>query len=138
MCIRDSSSYSVQMVCVEGPSEFLEPYDDKADGRDQVVVAPEAQQVMSASIPAAIDRIIAETAASGELRPLFNGHTTPMWVYDQETLRFLDVNQAAILRYGYSRAEFLGMTILDIQPMADIPLLLHEVLRPPLKGPSTA
>ena len=132
------SSYSVQMVCVEGPSEFLEPYDAKADGRDQVVVAPEAQQVMSASIPAAIDRIIAETAASGELRPLFNGHPTPMWVYDQETLRFLDVNQAAILQYGYSRPEFLGMTILDIQPTADIPLLLHEILRPPLKGQSAA
>jgi len=132
------SSYSVQMVCVEGPSEFLEPYNAKADGRDQAVAAPEAQQVMSASIPSAVDRIIAETAASGKLRPLFNGHPTPMWVYDQETLRFLDVNQAAILGYGYSRAEFLGMTILDIQLMADIPLLLHEILRPALKGPSTA
>ncbi len=134
---RDSS-YSGQMVCVEGPSEFLEPYHAKADGRDQVVVAPEAQQVMSASMPAAVDRIIAETAASEELRRLFDGHPTPMWVYDPETLRFLDVNQAAILGYGYSRAEFLGLTILDIQPTADIPLLLHEVLRRPLKGPSTA
>ncbi len=132
------SSYSVQMVCVEGPSEFLEPYNAKADGRDQVVVAPEAPQVMSASIPAAVDRIIAETAASGKLRPLFNGHPTPMWVCDQETLKFLDVNQAAIVSYGYSRAEFLGMTILDIQPAADIPLLLHEILRRPLKGPSAA
>ncbi len=53
------SSYSVQMVCVEGPSEFLEPYNAKVDGRDQVVAAPESQQVMSASIPAAVDRIIA-------------------------------------------------------------------------------
>ena len=48
------SSYSVQMVCVEGPSEFLEQYKAKADGRDQMVVALEAQQVMSASIPAAV------------------------------------------------------------------------------------
>jgi diguanylate cyclase (GGDEF)-like protein/PAS domain S-box-containing protein len=132
------SSYSVQMVCVEGPSESLEPYNAKGDGRDQVVVAHGAQQVMGPSTPAAVDGIIAETAASGELRPLFNGHPTPMWVYDQETLRFLDVNQAAILCYGYSRAEFLRMTILDIQPTADIPLLLHEILRRPLKGPSTA
>ena len=132
------SSYSVQMICVEGPSEFLEPCNAKTDGRDQVVFEPEAQQVMSASIPAAIDRIIAETTASGELRPLFNGHPAPMWVYDQESLRFLDVNRAAILGYGYSRAEFLGMTILDIQATADIPLLLHEILRRPLKGLSTA
>ncbi len=132
------SSYSVQMVCVEGPSEFLETYNAKADGRDQVVVAPEAQQVMSTSIPVAVDRIIAETATSAELRPLFNRHPTPMWVYDRETLRFLDVNQAAILGYGYSRAEFLGMTILDIQPTTDIPLLLQEILRRPLKRPSIA
>ena len=48
------------------------------------------------------------------------------------------MNQEAILRYGYSRAEFLGMTILDIQPTADIPLLLHEIRRSALKGPSTA
>jgi PAS domain S-box-containing protein len=102
------------------------------------VVAHEAQPVTGASIPAAVDRIIAETAASGKLSPLFNGHPTPMWVLDQETLRFLDVNQAAILGYGYSRAEFLGMTILDIQATADIPLLLQGILRRPLKGPSIA
>ena len=85
-----------------------------------------------------MDRITAEIAASEKIRPLFNGHPTPMWIYDQETLRFLDVNQAAILCYGYSRTEFLGMTILDIHPTADISLLLHEILRPPVKGPSAA
>jgi len=34
-----------------------------------------------------------------------------MWVYDPATLRFLTVNKAAIRHYGYSRKEFLGMTI---------------------------
>ena len=102
------------------------------------MIAQEAPQVLSSSIPAAMDRITAEIAASEKIRPLFNGHPTPMWIYDQETLRFLDVNQAAILCYGYSRTEFLGMTILDIHPTADISLLLHEILRPPVKGPSAA
>lgn len=46
-----------------------------------------------------------------------------MWVFDLETLRFLDVNDAAVLSYGYSRAEFLAMTIEDIRPPEDIPRL---------------
>jgi diguanylate cyclase (GGDEF)-like protein/PAS domain S-box-containing protein len=56
---------------------------------------------------------------------LFAGHPQPMWVYDGATLRFLDVNDAAIAHYGYSRAEFLAMTIKDIRPPEDIPELLR-------------
>lgn len=43
-----------------------------------------------------------------------------MWIYDSETLRFLEVNQAAIDLYGWSREEFLNMSILDIRPEEDI------------------
>jgi PAS domain S-box-containing protein len=39
-----------------------------------------------------------------------------MWVYDRRTQRFLEVNSAAVLRYGYSRDEFLSMTVADIRP----------------------
>ena len=39
-----------------------------------------------------------------------------MWVFDKETLQFIDVNDAAISHYGYSREQFLSMTILDIKP----------------------
>jgi PAS domain S-box-containing protein len=42
-----------------------------------------------------------------------------MWVYDSETLAFLEVNDAAVREYGYSRVEFLRMTILDIRPEED-------------------
>ena len=47
---------------------------------------------------------------------LFETNPQPMWVYDLETLRFLDVNNAAVRNYGYSREEFLRMTLLDIRP----------------------
>ena len=50
-----------------------------------------------------------------------------MWVYDLLTLRFLAVNEAAIRHYGYSRSEFLEMTIKDIRPPEDIPALLKLV-----------
>jgi two-component system, cell cycle sensor histidine kinase and response regulator CckA len=46
-----------------------------------------------------------------------------MWVFDLESLAFLDVNEAALVQYGYSRKEFLRMTIKDIQPENEIPAL---------------
>ena len=47
-------------------------------------------------------------------RALFGQNPHPMWVFDVETLEFLDVNEAAVRHYGYSRAEFLAMRIADI------------------------
>jgi PAS domain S-box-containing protein len=60
-------------------------------------------------------------ADGGELRyrQLFECSPLPLWVYDLETLRFLDVNEVACAKYGWSRGEFLAMTILDIRPPED-------------------
>ena len=58
---------------------------------------------------------------------LFEASPTPMWVYDADTLAFLAVNDAAIRHYGYSRDEFLAMTIKDIRPPEDIPRMLVDV-----------
>lgn len=52
-------------------------------------------------------------------RLLFENNPVPMWVYERETLRFLAVNPAAIKHYGYSREQFLAMTLLDILPPGD-------------------
>ncbi len=52
-------------------------------------------------------------------RELFNNNPMPMWVYDPATLRFLEVNKAAIQHYGYSYEEFLSKTILAIRPPED-------------------
>ncbi|MGV8880051.1 MAG: PAS domain S-box protein [Sphingobacteriaceae bacterium] len=54
---------------------------------------------------------------------LFNFNPLPQWVFDRETLRFLDVNEAAVNHYGYSVDEFLMMTIKDIRPEEDFDLL---------------
>lgn len=54
---------------------------------------------------------------------LFNLSPVPQWVYDVDTLQFLDVNQAAIEHYGYSRMEFMKMTIADIRPEEDQEIL---------------
>ena len=62
--------------------------------------------------------------AAREFRMLFAANPLPMWIYDRTTLQFLEVNEAAIRRYGYERAEFLAMTIADIRPPDDVEGLL--------------
>lgn len=47
---------------------------------------------------------------------IFANHPHSIWLYDQKTGKFLDVNQTAIVQYGYSREEFLQMHIEEIQP----------------------
>ncbi len=42
-----------------------------------------------------------------------------MWVYDLKTLRFVEVNEFACEHYGYTREEFLAMTIMAIRPEGD-------------------
>jgi len=79
------------------------------------------------------DRKCAESAlveAAKQYRLLFNGSPLPMWVFDHTTLSFLAVNDAAIRHYGFSREEFLAMTILDIRPEEDIPTLLSHISEP--------
>lgn len=58
---------------------------------------------------------------------LFHLSPQPMWVYDLETYRFLDVNAAAVNHYGYTREEFLSMTVMDIRPLEEIPKLKAAV-----------
>ncbi len=55
-----------------------------------------------------------------QYKELFNLNPLPMWIYDYETLYFLEVNEAAIMHYGYSREEFLSMTIKDLRPADDL------------------
>ncbi len=62
-------------------------------------------------------------------RELFESNPHPMWVYDLMTLRFLDVNRAAVLHYGYTREEFLSMLLTDIRPPEEVPALLENVQR---------
>ena len=60
-------------------------------------------------------------------RLLFENSPLPMWVYDTETLRFLEINDAALRQYGYTRGEFLSMTIGDIRPAEELPKLMDVV-----------
>jgi len=80
-------------------------------------------------LPTAVRRAVAEATernrretAEEDLRRsekhyrlLFQGNPHPMWVFDLETLSILEVNEAATQHYGYSREEFLKMSLADLR-----------------------
>ncbi len=59
-------------------------------------------------------------------RVLFQRNPLPMWLYETETLRILNVNDAAVEAYGYSRAEFLAMSLTDLRPPEDVAAFLQR------------
>jgi len=71
------------------------------------------------------EQIRAERTLTDEYRLLFAGNPRPMWILDVETLRILDVNQAALDLHGYTRAEFLRLTLSNILE----PGMVDEVTR---------
>src|SRR5205823_2289496 len=88
-------------------------------------------QFVSTQIAMAIERRRVEDQlreSENRYRLLFESNPEAMWVYDTETLRVLAVNDAAVHRYGYSRDEFLTMTIRDLRPPAEQDRL-DEILR---------
>jgi PAS domain S-box-containing protein len=69
-----------------------------------------------------------------QYRLVFDGNPVPMWIFDQESLRFLEVNDAAVQHYGFSHEEFLSMTLADLRPPEDVPALieyLHTLVQNP-------
>ncbi len=66
--------------------------------------------------------------SSWSYREFFRKNPYPMWIWDLETFRFLDVNDAAIAHYGYSRDEFLAMTVREIRLPEDGDQVLKDVV----------
>jgi two-component system cell cycle sensor histidine kinase/response regulator CckA len=94
--------------------------------REDTEVASELARRAAHAIETA--RLLRSLESSEErYRLLFEASPLPMWVYDAETLRFLAVNEAAVRHYGYTRAEFLDMTITDIRPPEDVASLLEDL-----------
>jgi hypothetical protein len=83
-----------------------------------------------AHIALAIERVRAEESirkSESMFRLLFSHTPLPMWVFDTETLQFLQVNEATRKAYGFSEAEFRGMTVRDVRPDSDAPSFAAHV-----------
>jgi PAS domain S-box-containing protein len=66
-------------------------------------------------------------ATESRFRILFDDTPLPLFMYDLATLQYIEVNDAALARYGYTREEFLRMRVADIRPQGDLPRLLEHL-----------
>lgn len=66
-------------------------------------------------------------ASEAQYRQLFEAHPHPMWIFRQDTQAFIAVNEAALQQYGYSRNEWMRLTIRDIRPAEDL-VRLEEIV----------
>lgn len=66
-------------------------------------------------------------ASEKQYRYLFNNNPSCIFIWNPDTLRIIEVNQAAIDLYGYSRKEFLELTVLDIRPVEEHEKFLSAV-----------
>ena len=83
-----------------------------------------------AHIALAIERVRAEESirkSESMFRLLFSHTPLPMWVFDTETLQFLQVNEATTKTYGFSDEEFRAMTVRDVRPDSDAPAFAAHV-----------
>ncbi len=71
------------------------------------------------------EREASETAAA--YRMLFEENPQPLWIYDERTLEIFEVNLAAVEAYGYSRDEFLSMTLVDLRPAEEEQALRRQL-----------
>ncbi len=62
-------------------------------------------------------------------RALFEENPNPMWVYDPENLKFLAINNAALQTYGYTQEEMLLLTLRDIRPAEEVPILEKQIVQ---------
>ncbi len=91
---------------------------------DEVELLAKSFNVMAESIQHA-QKALKESEE--RYRYMFAKNPQPMWIYDLETLKYLEVNEAAISHYGYTKEEFLAMTLKDIRPPEDIPALMNDI-----------
>jgi two-component system cell cycle sensor histidine kinase/response regulator CckA len=94
--------------------------------QEQAMELEIANQELSESIDEAQQSRDVAEAAEQRYRILFDRSPSPLWVYDLGTLEFLAVNDAAVAHYGFSRDEFLGMTLREIRPPEDVAALLES------------
>jgi PAS domain S-box-containing protein len=133
--IEDTAMFAVLRRCMaertpqQMENEFT--YPDGAKGWFNLSIQPVSEGLFVLSIDITQHKQAEESLRQSEtsFRLMFASNPQPMWVYDLETLQFLEVNEAAVAHYGYSREEFLRMRITDIRPAEDLPRLLASIAR---------
>ena len=69
----------------------------------------------------------ATIASEQRYRDLFMYNPFPTYIFDADSLEFIEVNDATVKNYGYSREEFAAMTLKDLRLPEDISGLIETV-----------
>ena len=113
---EDADTYVEQtLAMIQRP----EPYYAEVELRDNRILALNYQPMPGGGWVATHEDITEAKRKEASFRLLFNSNPVPMWVFDRDSLQFLAVNDAALAHYGYSREQFLAMSVLDLRPPED-------------------
>jgi PAS domain S-box-containing protein len=63
-------------------------------------------------------------------RQIFYKNPYPTWIYDLDTLHIVEVNDAALEKYGFDKEEFLRLTMNDLHPPGDVDEFLETLKNP--------
>ncbi|MEQ9308914.1 MAG: PAS domain S-box protein [Balneolaceae bacterium] len=88
------------------------------------------QNQMISTVMDVTDNVLAEkelVKSEKKYRHIFQNNPQPMWIFDLESLKFLEINEAAIKVYGYSREDFLSMKISEIRPERELSKLMDAL-----------
>jgi PAS domain S-box-containing protein len=69
-------------------------------------------------------------ASEEKYRQIFYKNPYPTWIYDLDTLHIVEVNDAAVAKYGFDKEEFLGLTMKDLHPPGDVDEFLETLKNP--------
>ncbi len=106
---------------------FLSTYTKIVDSNKAIlgiqIISQDISQLKQSEIELKKSKEKAEESEE-KYRRLYESNLMPISIFDSETLEFLSVNNAFVEKYGYTKEEFLKMTILDIRPESE-----HEILK---------
>jgi PAS domain S-box-containing protein len=134
--IPESNGFAISLNGDEAPSEFRQQFMARsAAGEDRwldLIVSPIRDRFEETVAFRGLARDITDRKQFEEAlrdseeryRLLFETTPQPIWVYNEDTFKFVAVNEAATRIYGYSREDFMSMTLNDLRPQEDIPTLL--------------
>jgi PAS domain S-box-containing protein len=119
-----TSSREIKMITFDGTAVHVE-----AVGTLIAIQGKPATQIIAKDITER--KRFEEALGNSErlYRLMFESNPHPMWIYDTDTLGFLFVNDAAVVHYGFTREEFLTMTLRDIRPAEEQLVLFDNVCK---------